>query len=102
MPRPAPNDPAASPESRPQATSKSRRTKKFASMDIADEGFSFGPKEARLNQLRKSNVLEMRVDTFSNFNLAPTTKFDTYQRQLRGNSGFAASRNRDSLAAIFI
>lgn len=75
---------SSSPDSRPQATSKHRRAKKFASMDIADEGFAFGPREARLRQLRDANILEMRVDTFSNFNLAPTTKFDTYQRQLRG------------------
>ena len=73
-----------SPDGRPQATSKSRRTKKFASMDIADDGFSFGPRETRLKKLRESNIMELRVDSFSNFNLAPTSKYDTYQRQLRG------------------
>lgn len=81
----SPEPMAGSPDARPDVASKSRRTKKFASMDIADEGFTFGPKEARLRRLRNSNVLEMRVDSFSAFNLAPTTKFDTYQRQRRGD-----------------
>lgn len=79
-------------DNRAAAASKSRRAKKFASLDIADEGFAFGPKEARLKQIRASNVLEMRTDTFSNFNLMPTSKYDTYQRQLRGmQSNRAAS-----------
>lgn len=77
---------SSSADAHPQATFSSRRAKRFSSMEIQDDGFAFGPKEARLKQLRDSNVIEMRVDTFSNFNLAPTTKFDTYQRQLRGKS----------------
>lgn len=76
----------------PPTAAKSRRTKKFAAMDIKDEGFATGPREARLRMIRSSGVLDMRTDTFVNFNMAPSTKFDTYHRILRANPPIVSQR----------
>lgn len=46
----------------------------------------FDPRQKRLDRLRKSNVLDLQTESFSQLNVPPITSYDLYHRLLRVQS----------------
>ena len=72
-------------QQQPKAIQQTKRIKKYGGSigTTIESTISLDPRYRRLNKLLSSGILDLQEEKFTYLNIAPTTRFDLYQRQLR-------------------